>query len=344
MRESSGRAVERSLTSLPLDNGETCIGIKPGFGGDTVPTRRLAGFRHDCSQCRRRAAGGERAALVAGQARTRLSMVPSGRRWNYEPVTSDAEGRRRQRSMRRSATGPDRGSGRLGPLPAGGRDRRPDGPATSYEFDAGWYVDQATTETPDGLEIALDKAEYRPGEIAKLKVSPRFAGEAARGRSATGVVLRKTVDIAASGRRRRHSRDRRLGCRRLCHRDPFPARRRTRDAHAASRHRREMAEGRSRRQQLAVALAPPSQTAAAPDADDPGHGVRRCAGRARPMSWWRRSMSASSTSPATRRRTRKAGFRPAPARPGNARPLRPADRRLARGDGSCSGPAATAAG
>ena len=31
---------------------------------------------------------------------------------------------------------------------------------------------------PDGLEIALDKAAYLPGETAKLKITPRFAGEA----------------------------------------------------------------------------------------------------------------------------------------------------------------------
>ena len=34
-----------------------------------------------------------------------------------------------------------------------------------------------STETPDGLEIALDKDTYAAGEVAKLKVSPRFAGE-----------------------------------------------------------------------------------------------------------------------------------------------------------------------
>ena len=34
-----------------------------------------------------------------------------------------------------------------------------------------------STETPDGLEIALDKDTYTAGDVAKLKVSPRFAGE-----------------------------------------------------------------------------------------------------------------------------------------------------------------------
>ena len=53
----------------------------------------------------------------------------------------------------------------------------PSGPVTSYEFDAGWYVASTSTETPDGLEIALDKASYVAGDVARLNVSPRFAGE-----------------------------------------------------------------------------------------------------------------------------------------------------------------------
>jgi len=52
-----------------------------------------------------------------------------------------------------------------------------DGPLSSVEFDAGYYVAASTTDTPDGLEVALDKEHYTVGETAKLKVSPRFAGE-----------------------------------------------------------------------------------------------------------------------------------------------------------------------
>ncbi len=51
------------------------------------------------------------------------------------------------------------------------------GPATSYEFDAGWFVSSTSTETPDGLEIAFDKEHYAAGDTAELKISPRFAGE-----------------------------------------------------------------------------------------------------------------------------------------------------------------------
>ncbi len=50
-------------------------------------------------------------------------------------------------------------------------------PVSSVEFDAGFYVEASSTETPDALEIALDKQSYKIGDTAKLKVSSRFAGE-----------------------------------------------------------------------------------------------------------------------------------------------------------------------
>src|SRR5690606_20312901 len=53
----------------------------------------------------------------------------------------------------------------------------PSGPVASFAFNAGWFVEATSTETPDGLEIALDKDRYQAGDTARLKVSPRFAGE-----------------------------------------------------------------------------------------------------------------------------------------------------------------------
>ena len=54
----------------------------------------------------------------------------------------------------------------------------PGGPATSVDFDAGWYVSTASTETPDGLEVALDRESYDAGDTAKLQISGRYSGEA----------------------------------------------------------------------------------------------------------------------------------------------------------------------
>src|SRR5690606_31090603 len=50
--------------------------------------------------------------------------------------------------------------------------------ATSLEFSAGWVAVNATAETPDVLEVALDRDGYAPGETAQLRIVPRFAGTA----------------------------------------------------------------------------------------------------------------------------------------------------------------------
>ena len=51
-----------------------------------------------------------------------------------------------------------------------------DGPVTSIGFDAGWYT-EATADTPDMLEVALDKPEYAPGENMTVAVTARTAGK-----------------------------------------------------------------------------------------------------------------------------------------------------------------------
>ncbi|OWK19894.1 hypothetical protein AJ88_36475 [Mesorhizobium amorphae CCBAU 01583] len=101
----------------------------------------------------------------------------SNNSWNYEPVTFTKSVANGQVDL--SADGEatvslpvDWGRYRLQVETAD-----PEGPATSYEFDGGWYVSSTTTETPDGLEIALDKDTYAAGEVARLKISPHFAGE-----------------------------------------------------------------------------------------------------------------------------------------------------------------------
>lgn len=50
--------------------------------------------------------------------------------------------------------------------------------ATSTEFYAGWYAPASATESPDNLELSLDKPAYVSGETAMLRVVPRAAGTA----------------------------------------------------------------------------------------------------------------------------------------------------------------------
>ena len=197
MREGSGRAVER-MASLPVDNGETFIGIKPSFGGDTVRQGAAAEFGIIAAGVdgTRRAVPGLRWSLV--KLEREYQWYRSGQSWNYEPVL------RTQKVAEGTVNATLGDPARIAVPTDWGRYRfevesAADGAATSYEFTSGWYVDQATTETPDGLEIGLDKAEYHAGETAKLSISPRFAGESEVVVGTDRVVWRKRVEVAASG-------------------------------------------------------------------------------------------------------------------------------------------------
>ncbi|MBX3580492.1 MAG: alpha-2-macroglobulin family protein [Rhizobiaceae bacterium] len=176
MREAGGRAVERSL-DIAVKPTADMIGIRPDFAGDEVPQGGTAKFSLIAadSSGQRKAIPGALWKLV--KIERNYQWYRSGNYWNYEPVTftevvasgtidiaADTEA-----SISQTV---DWGRYRLEI-----ETPEPDGPITSYEFDAGWFVTATSTETPDGLEIALDKESYVPGEVAKLKVSPRFGGE-----------------------------------------------------------------------------------------------------------------------------------------------------------------------
>jgi uncharacterized protein YfaS (alpha-2-macroglobulin family) len=176
MRESGGRAVEES-TDIEIRPAGAMIGIKPEFSGEEVPQASVAKFSVIAVD-----PDGNREALADAQwslvkVERNYQWYRNGSYWNYEPVTftkAIANGK--------VDIGPD-GAAEVSVPVDWGRYRLeietadPAGPATSVEFDAGWYVEASSTETPDGLEIALDKESYAAGETAKLQVSPRFAGE-----------------------------------------------------------------------------------------------------------------------------------------------------------------------
>src|SRR5262249_11128357 len=67
--------------------------------------------------------------------------------------------------------------------------------ATSVTFDAGWYAD-ASADTPDVLELALDKPEYRPGETINVAVTTRTAGRVALNLSGDRLATFHTTETA----------------------------------------------------------------------------------------------------------------------------------------------------
>jgi uncharacterized protein YfaS (alpha-2-macroglobulin family) len=176
MRESGGRAVERRLR-LPIAPEGPMIGISPEFAEDSLEEGAVAGFRVIAVD-----QDGARIAMPdlswsLVRIERRYQWYRQNGAWNYEPVTYTT--RVADGTLDVTAAS----EGRIAVPVEWGRYRLEvegpdiDGPATSVEFDAGWYVEARTTESPDGLEVALDKATYASGETARLKVSPRFAGE-----------------------------------------------------------------------------------------------------------------------------------------------------------------------
>lgn len=173
MREGAGRAVERSLT-LPVKPPAMMIGVKPGFSDGQAPEGSTVSF--------------DVIAVDPGGAQ----VAADGLDWRLLRVTRNYQWYRDGSSWRYEA------ADFTSVVASGSLDATADAPAalsmavdwgryrlevegaeaiTGYDFNAGWYVETSSLDTPDGLEIALDKETYRAGETARLKVSPRFAGE-----------------------------------------------------------------------------------------------------------------------------------------------------------------------
>ena len=174
MAESGGRAVERKLT-LPVVPIMNMIGVKPLFSGRSLGEGETATFDviFAAPDGKPLARSGLRYELLKIELRYQWYRRDSS--WGYEPI----------KLTRRIADGqinvaPDK-PGRIAVPVQWGRYRLevstadPNGPVTSIAFDAGWYT-EASADTPDMLEIALDKPEFRPGETMTVAVTARTAG------------------------------------------------------------------------------------------------------------------------------------------------------------------------
>jgi uncharacterized protein YfaS (alpha-2-macroglobulin family) len=175
MAEPGGRAVERKLT-LPVIPAGPMIGVKPLFSGRSLGEGENATFdvvlaAPDGTQVAR---SGLRYELL--KVDTKYQWYRRDGNWDFEAV----------KSTKRVADGvvdvaADKPA-RISVPVQWGRYRlevstnERNGPVTSIGFDAGWYA-EATADTPDLLEVALDKAEYVPGESMTVAVTARTAGK-----------------------------------------------------------------------------------------------------------------------------------------------------------------------
>ncbi|HEY4635529.1 MAG TPA: MG2 domain-containing protein, partial [Rhodospirillales bacterium] len=174
MAESGGRAVERKL-SLPVTAAGPMIGVKPLFAGRSLGDGANAMFDVVLVDADGKLLAHNGLSYELLKVESRYQWFRRDGRWDYEPIKSTkrvADGR-----LDLTAERPGRisrpvswGRYRL-EVSTGGRD----GLLTSFAFDAGWYA-EASADTPDQLEIALDKPEYQPGDTMTVSVNARTAG------------------------------------------------------------------------------------------------------------------------------------------------------------------------
>ncbi len=174
MAESGGRAVERKLTA-PIAPAAPMIGVKPTFSGRSLADGANADFDlvMAAPDGKMLAQSGLRYELL--RVETSYQWYRQNGNWEYEPVKRTE--RVANGTVDAAADKPVRIS-----LPVKwGRYRlevsspAPDGPVTSLTFDAGFYA-ESTADTPDLLEVALDKAGYKSGDAMTVSVTARTAG------------------------------------------------------------------------------------------------------------------------------------------------------------------------
>ncbi|MGB8278715.1 MAG: alpha-2-macroglobulin [Methylovirgula sp.] len=172
--EPGGRAVERSII-LPILPKSGLIGVKKNF--DSLGQGATASF--DVIAV---AADGMRAARKdvtwsLYRVRTDYQWYNQDGRWGYEKVKSSrrvADGRIDLSTDQpaKISVPVDFGSYRLDVKSSNAEDA-----PTSVSFFAGWSG-EASAETPDVLDVTLDKPDYKQGDTMRLSIAARFAGTA----------------------------------------------------------------------------------------------------------------------------------------------------------------------
>ena len=193
LAEPGGRAIERKLT-LPVEPSAPMIGVKPLFSGKSLGDQDTASF--DVVMV---APDGK--AMEAKGLKWQLLSIESKYQWyrqsgywEYEPI----------KITRRVADGsidvsPDQ-PGKISVPVTWGRYRLevtspdPDGPETTLGFDSGWYA-EASADTPDMLEIALDKSEYKAGDTMTVAVTARSAGQVTLAVIGDRFITSTTTDV-----------------------------------------------------------------------------------------------------------------------------------------------------
>lgn len=166
LAEASARPVERRISKLLTPSG-AMIGIKPLFDG-TVPEGGEARFALI-------SVGGDLAATwTVTRIETTYQWYQTGGMWNWEPITRRervADGAVDLTKTPTEITVPMTWGEYEIAVSAGDK-------VSAIPFSAGWYGSGDATQTPDMLEMSLDRPDYKIGDQARLRMVSRSDGTA----------------------------------------------------------------------------------------------------------------------------------------------------------------------
>ncbi|MCP4934652.1 MAG: alpha-2-macroglobulin family protein [bacterium] len=191
LRDPSGRSIERKM-SVPVEPRTALIGIKPLF--DDLSENSTAAFDVAVMGVNGKQRDFKNLTWELVKLNSRYQWYQNDGRWSHERITS--EERLATGTIDALADQPIRLSSAIkwGQFRLEVRSDDNGRPAASYEFNAGWYA-TAVSDTPDMLDVALDKTDYNVGETAKLRIVSRMPGKALITVLNGGIRAMKTVSV-----------------------------------------------------------------------------------------------------------------------------------------------------
>ncbi len=200
LRETGGRTIERSVT-IPVDLHEPRIGIKPLFTGQDLDDNQTASFEVVLLDGKGARAAATDLTWQLVRLDTNWQWYRRDGQWNYEAVTltrkvadgtvaATAEGDLAKIEAARLGYGRYR-------LEVASKD--PNGPAASVAFNAGWYSAAGDADSPEILDVALDRASYHPGDTAKVRIATKEGGKALIAVLSGGLLSMQETEIAKGG-------------------------------------------------------------------------------------------------------------------------------------------------
>ncbi|HKM88283.1 MAG TPA: alpha-2-macroglobulin [Xanthobacteraceae bacterium] len=193
MAEPGGRAVEHNLT-LPVTASGNMIGVKPLFSGRSLADGASAAF--DVVVVAPNGAAVAQSGLHYELLRieTHYQFYKRDGDWHFEPVKTTTRVADGTIDTTLDQAGHIALPVNFGRYQLDVSTPEPNGAVTSVTFDAGWYV-EASADTPDMLETALDKSEYRPGDTMTVAVTARSVGRLTLNVVGDRLLASQTTDV-----------------------------------------------------------------------------------------------------------------------------------------------------